>query len=385
MMISREEPSRPVLFAAAGCFCLHGNNVLLLRRSDDKSYPGHWGVPTGRLEAGEDGIRAVIRELYEETRLLLSQDRLISLGTFYVTNDDMAFTYALFLAQFDHCPQVTINSEEHNEYRWADLDSLGGFQLVPDVADCAAVVREYLLPAAQLQLLELPSVAPTSTLRRIQAEVEQQLPPHSNGSVMEHCLSVLGPPAAGKSTALKQIASVRKDYKYIRDDVILRQGSRLNRYLTQLIDERRRAIALNFQVDILAVRYWQSTGAPKYALIDESIHSSLAYAKALWYMEWLDDASFQTFYVTYATYARTLPAAEVTVLLTADIDVLMSRIHRRGRKAERSYDERYVNEVRRGCEEVAVELERTQYVKRIDTSDMTAKGVSEYLLTLLSG
>src|SRR5512139_1563850 len=55
----------------AAAIVLHKGHVLLVRRSyTERFLPGAWGVPCGKLEAGESPADGVLRELKEETGLL---------------------------------------------------------------------------------------------------------------------------------------------------------------------------------------------------------------------------------------------------------------------------------------------------------------------------
>lgn len=55
--------------------------LLMQERGDDALHdPGRWGYPGGDLEAGEDFVSAGVRELREETGLVVEPDQLASLG-----------------------------------------------------------------------------------------------------------------------------------------------------------------------------------------------------------------------------------------------------------------------------------------------------------------
>jgi ADP-ribose pyrophosphatase YjhB (NUDIX family) len=65
---------------AVGCSAAvfdENRRILLIRRTDD----GKWAVPGGYMEAGENFAEACAREVFEETGLHVSVDRLISIYT----------------------------------------------------------------------------------------------------------------------------------------------------------------------------------------------------------------------------------------------------------------------------------------------------------------
>lgn len=56
------------MLVAAKTFLTFKNRVLLVRRSEsDRSFPGVWEFPGGKLEQGESPVIAAERELLEET------------------------------------------------------------------------------------------------------------------------------------------------------------------------------------------------------------------------------------------------------------------------------------------------------------------------------
>jgi len=54
----------PLLVTAAVVF--NGEKVLLTRRPDDKSHPGFWEFPGGKIDPGESPEQALCREMREE-------------------------------------------------------------------------------------------------------------------------------------------------------------------------------------------------------------------------------------------------------------------------------------------------------------------------------
>lgn len=74
-----------VLVGAAAIVLNERNEVLLQLRSDNHM----WGPPGGALEPGEEPAVAVVREVWEETGLIVDPVRLVGI----YAGDDMLFTY----------------------------------------------------------------------------------------------------------------------------------------------------------------------------------------------------------------------------------------------------------------------------------------------------
>ncbi len=75
-----------LLIPAVAAVILNENKELLLQQKPDKS----WSLPAGMIEPGESPGEAVIREVREETGLIVSVERV--LGVF--GGKDFCFTYA---------------------------------------------------------------------------------------------------------------------------------------------------------------------------------------------------------------------------------------------------------------------------------------------------
>ncbi|HSU01055.1 MAG TPA: NUDIX domain-containing protein [Nocardioides sp.] len=67
-------------FSAVAVLDLHGRLLLQERGEDALHDPCRWGYPGGDLEAGEDHLTAAVRELKEETGLVVDPQQLTSLG-----------------------------------------------------------------------------------------------------------------------------------------------------------------------------------------------------------------------------------------------------------------------------------------------------------------
>jgi 8-oxo-dGTP pyrophosphatase MutT (NUDIX family) len=101
------------------CFCIifHQEKILLLKRSPtDKSHPNTWWLPGGHLEKGETLEQGVIREVFEESDILLDPKDTQLVLQDVSTNGKPLF---LFTATTDN-PFVALKDGEHTEYAWVN-------------------------------------------------------------------------------------------------------------------------------------------------------------------------------------------------------------------------------------------------------------------------
>ena len=99
------------------CFCviLYKGRILLLKRApNDSSFPNTWWLPGGHLEEGETLEQGLIREVFEETDILLSsrQVNLVKKGT--SAGGKPLF---LFVAEVSS-PLVALKDGEHTNFVW---------------------------------------------------------------------------------------------------------------------------------------------------------------------------------------------------------------------------------------------------------------------------
>ena len=74
--VQREFPQAPLI--GVGAVVVHEGRVLLVRRGSEP-LKGHWTLPGGLLELGESLIEGVVREVREETGLVVEPLELVEL------------------------------------------------------------------------------------------------------------------------------------------------------------------------------------------------------------------------------------------------------------------------------------------------------------------
>jgi 8-oxo-dGTP pyrophosphatase MutT (NUDIX family) len=82
---------------------------------DDHRHPGSWGLPGGKIEAGETMITAMTRECTEELGAMPEYIKLVPLEKF--TSADHGFAYHTFFCTVADEFRPTLN-DEHVGYAW---------------------------------------------------------------------------------------------------------------------------------------------------------------------------------------------------------------------------------------------------------------------------
>lgn len=121
---------------AAACLFDAAGRLLLVRKRGTRALM----LPGGKVEAGEDGLTALKRELLEELNLRVPDHALSRLGRFRAVAANEADTWVdaeIFRAQLPHAVSAAAELEE---LCWLALHA-------PQPADLAPLLREQVLPA----------------------------------------------------------------------------------------------------------------------------------------------------------------------------------------------------------------------------------------------
>jgi len=127
----------------AGVVLLKKDFVLLVRHTDSASLPtGSYGFPAGSIEEGERAVDAAIRELKEETGLIISSEDMTPLpikeSNINTKNGFRDFSFQPFL-----CTKYSgkLKMDEKTIPEWIRLDMLDDLLLVSD--DVREIPRSY--------------------------------------------------------------------------------------------------------------------------------------------------------------------------------------------------------------------------------------------------
>ena len=101
------------------------NMLLLLRSGKSRWMPKKWGLPGGKVEAGEGPVEAAIRETKEETSLNIQN--LTRLKDFSNKWVDLFYT-----ADYDGDVQIDF---EHDDYEWVSRADVEQYDTTPQIVD----------------------------------------------------------------------------------------------------------------------------------------------------------------------------------------------------------------------------------------------------------
>lgn len=125
----------------SGVFIESGQKFLLLKRHPNKPYAEKWALPGGRSNRGESSRKTAIREVKEETGIILPDNHNLSLfKTIYEIYPDADFIYNIFTARLKTIEHVTINYNEHSDYAWVTPAQALYKDLIQDLDDVIKMV-----------------------------------------------------------------------------------------------------------------------------------------------------------------------------------------------------------------------------------------------------
>lgn len=123
-------------FEVVSCFLEYQGEILLLFRQPHKSEGSRWGVPAGKIDAGEAVRAAMVRELYEETGVTLDPSQLQRQQRVFVRYPNYDFVYYIFHTALSARPEVVLNPAEHGDYCWQNPLEALNLPLVLDEDAC---------------------------------------------------------------------------------------------------------------------------------------------------------------------------------------------------------------------------------------------------------
>lgn len=124
---SKKINNKNILLVALSVIFNKEGKILLLKRSETTSwFPNHWAFVGGKIEKGETPENALVREIYEETKIKLTNFKIKK-----IIKDNNIIEY-LYLSRVGD-DTIILNSE-HTDYRWYSIEDIKKLEnKVPDI------------------------------------------------------------------------------------------------------------------------------------------------------------------------------------------------------------------------------------------------------------
>ncbi len=117
---------------------------LLLKRSPEFDYPNLWQMITGKIESGEKAYETAVREVREETSLVIKALWSVpNINSFYLTESDSIILIPVFVGIVNANVKITL-SEEHIEYRWVPASEAKKMLAWPGQKQSVELIEKYL-------------------------------------------------------------------------------------------------------------------------------------------------------------------------------------------------------------------------------------------------
>ena len=135
------EADRSIILVAAAALLDRNDRVLISRRPQGKPMAGLWEFPGGKVDDGETPEAALIRELYEELGIHVSEGCLTPLTFASHGYDEFHLLMPLYVCQkWDG----TVTPCEGQQLKWVHPASLGAYDMPPADKPLVAVVQDFL-------------------------------------------------------------------------------------------------------------------------------------------------------------------------------------------------------------------------------------------------
>jgi 8-oxo-dGTP diphosphatase len=108
-----------------------GKILILKRSTDSKTNPGKWELPGGKVNQDESFDQALIREVYEETKLKISLEHVVG-----ASEQNLHIIRAVHIIMSGKIIEGELNlSSEHEGYAWVFIETISDYELADWLQD----------------------------------------------------------------------------------------------------------------------------------------------------------------------------------------------------------------------------------------------------------
>ena len=206
-----------------------------------------------------------------------------------------------------------------------------------------------------------------STAKISQMEIAALL---KKNPICQSWCTTLGAPASGKTTLLQGLIERNPNAKIVNSvlHLVANQNSQLRRYFEQAFAGKRDNF-LFFQLEMLTKRLEQTLRVSESGgIVDGSICSTLAYSRALAYIDWLTADEYRSFFNWYLVSRSIIGFPKIVIYCYCSTDELKRRIEYRSRSHEKAYySNEFVTALNMAFEAMAEEYRKAAVVKSVNT------------------
>lgn len=175
--------------------------------------------------------------------------------------------------------------------------------------------------------------------------------------------AIFGAPGTGKSLLLERLTS---DFPHLEridtessDDSIVKVGSTLNKYHSEIFEKGNYDYFFKFQMESLPQRFIKSHNCENYSCIDDTIYDAYAYALAEKRLEWISEDEYNTFFANYALLRKLYNKPNTVIFLQCvDTHLIVRNLINRGRVIDRKFPIEYISSLLDSFNTVADELRK---------------------------
>jgi dATP pyrophosphohydrolase len=122
----------------------NGIEFLLLKRADNKVYPGLWQMVTGKIKENEKAFQTAMREIKEETGLIPLQLWVApTVNSFYEPKNEYICLLPVFAARVE-INQIEL-SDEHTECQWVNRTTAQKLLAWEGQRKAVQIIEDYFL------------------------------------------------------------------------------------------------------------------------------------------------------------------------------------------------------------------------------------------------
>lgn len=127
--------------SASLVFIEWNDKLLLLLTSPHKDQGLTWSAPGGKLDPGETPLQAAVREVHEETGIVVQPEALVNCGKFFARNAWADFILHIYRTKISGpLPSVMLQPKEHTQFKWLALHEMAQLPLMEGADECLEVV-----------------------------------------------------------------------------------------------------------------------------------------------------------------------------------------------------------------------------------------------------